>query len=304
MNRRAFPEFEMSRSPSVGLREQGIVLIPFMHSLTLDPQRSRPHYHGFFQLFLLVGQAEVMHDFHEFTAKGATLVFMSPGQVHTAHPARGMRGTTVSFTQEFFDGGTPPPSRLLGYPFFFPAEVKPWLTVPRDEVAWMREFFEELQREFTQQRSGAAEMLRAQLHMLLVRVNRLYQRLHPEREVSRAALLARQFHLAVEQHFRTLHEVPDYAKLLGVTANHLHDVVREETGRTAGELIRGRRLLDAKRQLAHSDLDVSEIAYDLGFRDPSYFSRFFRRDAGVTPAAFREEIREKYQRNAGEHLSH
>ena len=63
-------------------------------------------------------------------------------------------------------------------------------------------------------------------------------------------------------------------------------------------LIRQRRLLEAKRLLSHSDLTASEIGYRLRFRDPSYFGRFFRQGAGMTPAAFREEIREKYQRSA------
>jgi AraC-like DNA-binding protein len=296
MNRRAFPEFGMSESQQEDLRQQGIVVIPFMDSLAQDPQRLRPHYHDFFQIFILVGQAEVMHDFQEFTANGNTIVFMTPGQVHTAQPAKGMRGTTVSFTQAFFDGGTPPPSRLFDYPFFFPAEAKPWLTVPHRDAAPIVEMFAELQREFNAGQAGAAEVLRAQLHILLVRMDRLYARLHPRRHVSRAGVLARQFHLYVEQNFRTMHEVADYARLLDVTPNHLHDLVREEVGVTAGYIIRARRLLDAKRQLSHSDLDVSEIAYDLGFKDPSYFSRFFRRETRLTPAEFRAEIREKYQR--------
>ncbi len=296
MNRRAFPEYEMSESPQEHLRQQGIVVIPFHDSVAQDPRRTRPHYHDFFQMFLLIGGAEVMHDFQEFTAQGMTVVFMSPGQVHTAHPRRGMRGTTLSFTQAFFDAGSPPPSRLLDYPFFFPAEAKPWLEVPRGEAAMVTGLFAELQREFDAGATGAAEVLCSLLHILLVRVGRLYARQHQPRPVSRGAVLARRFHLAVEQHFRTLHEVPDYAKLLGVTTNHLHDVVRQESSATAGHVIRERRLLDAKRQLSHSDLDVSEIAYDLGFHDPSYFSRFFRRGTGHTPARFREEIREKYQR--------
>lgn len=296
MNRRAFPEFGMSESHQEDLRQQGIVVIPFMDSLAQDPQRLRPHYHDFFQIFILVGKAEVMHDFQEFTASGTTVVFMTPGQVHTARPAKGMRGTTVSFTQAFFDGGVPPPSRLFDYPFFFPAEAKPWLTVPHREAAPILETFGELQREFNAGQSGASEILRAQLHILLVRMDRLYAGLHPRRHVSRAGMLARQFHLYVEQHFRTMHEVSDYARLLGVTTNHLHDVVHAENGVPAGHIIRERRLLDAKRQLSHSDLDISEIAYDLGFRDPSYFSRFFRRETKQTPAQFRQEIREKYQR--------
>ena len=60
------------------------------------------------------------------------------------------------------------------------------------------------------------------------------------------------------------------------------------------EVIRQRRLLDAKRLLSHSEMSVSEIGYHLGFEDPSYFSRFFRRYERCAPAEFREQIREKY----------
>jgi AraC-like DNA-binding protein len=71
--------------------------------------------------------------------------------------------------------------------------------------------------------------------------------------------------------------------------------VRKESKQSAGAIVRQRRLLDAKRLLSHSDLSVSEIGYRLGFQDPSYFSRFFRKSTGSAPAEFREAIREKYQ---------
>ncbi len=295
MNRGAFPQFEMSAVEPEDLRREGMVVIPFMKDVARNPQRLQPHYHEFFQIFLLQGEAVVMHDFVELEARGITLVFLSPGQVHTARPAPGLSGTTISFTQTFFDGQAPPPSRLFDYLFFFPAEGRPWLNVPPGDPFRIVETFGEMQREFDAAQPGAAEILRAMLRILLVRTNRLYGQVNPRKEASRAAQLMRQFHLAVEQGFREMSSVAQYARLLGVTTNHLHDVVREQTGLAAGELIRQRRLLDAKRLLLHSDLSVSEIGYQLGFRDPSYFSRFFRRLTHGTPAEFRQEIREKYQ---------
>jgi AraC family transcriptional activator of pobA len=112
---------------------------------------------------------------------------------------------------------------------------------------------------------------------------------------SRPARLARQFRLEVEGRFHKETALSAYAAALGVTANHLNDTLRRETGQPAGELIRQRRLLEAKRLLLHSDLSVSEVGYRLGFDDPSYFSRFFRRYARASPADFRAKIREKYQ---------
>jgi AraC-like DNA-binding protein len=294
-NRRGFPVYGMTEVASEDLRRQGIVVIPFENSVALNPERLRPHLHEFFQIFMLRGGALVMHDFVEFEARGTTVVFMSPGQIHTARPAPQLRGTTVSFTQEFFDAGAPPPSKLLDFDFFFPAELRPWLSVSGREREGIVTLFRDLQSEFDRGLSGAADILRATLHILLVRVNRLFARKRPPRSISRAAQLARHFHLSVEQHFREERDLGDYARELGITTNHLHDVVREMTGQSAGQIVRQRRLLDAKRLLSHTDLSVSEIGYQLGFRDPSYFSRFFRQAEELTPAEFRAQIREKYQ---------
>jgi AraC family transcriptional regulator, transcriptional activator of pobA len=293
--RRGFPVYGMTEVASADLRLQGIVVIPFMDSVALNPERLRPHLHEFFQIFILQGNAVVMHDFVEFKARGTTMVFMSPGQVHTARPTPGLRGTTVSFTQEFFDGGTPPPSRLLDFDFFFPAEIRPWLSVSVSEERELWPLFRDLQTEFDQRLSGAIDILRATLQILLVRISRLYAKKRSPRKVSRASQLARQFHLSVEQHFREDRSLAEYARELGVTTNHLHDVVREATGQPAGQILRQRRLLDAKRLLSHTDLSVSEVGYQVGFKDPSYFSRFFRQAEDLAPAEFRTRIREKYQ---------
>jgi AraC-like DNA-binding protein len=158
--------------------------------------------------------------------------------------------------------------------------------------------FTELQREYDLAKPWAEEALRSLLHLLFVRVRRHFEELHPVPAASRGAQVARQFHVAVEHHFREDWTVGDYARHLHLTANHLNDTMQEQTGQSAGEVIRRRKLLDAQRLLLHSDLNVAEIAYQTGFPDPSYFSRFFRRMAGRTPATFRDQIREKYHQNA------
>jgi AraC family transcriptional activator of pobA len=293
-NRRALHQLGMSKAGPEELWQSGIAVTPFMDPVAQEPQRLQPHYHAFYQIFLLKGRATVMQDFVEFPARGTTLVFLSPGQVHTVRPTPSLSGTSLSFTQEFFDHHTPPPSQLFEFPFFFTTDTRPWLSLPLRDPFRIEEVFTELQREFNAAQVGAGEVLRALLHILLVRANRFYAVAHPPKEASRAAVLMRQFHLAVEQHFRTIHSVPEYAQMLGITANHLHDVAREESGRSAGEVIRQRRMLDAKRLLLHSEASVSEIAYQLGFQDPSYFARAFKRDVGQSPVEFREGIREKH----------
>ena len=73
-----------------------------------------------------------------------------------------------------------------------------------------------------------------------------------------------------------------------MTADRLNDHVKRATGVTAGHLIRQRVLTEAKRQLVFTNQPINEIAYDLAFSDPSHFTRFFRKQTGSTPQAFRE----------------
>lgn len=295
MNRRTIPVLQMSDYGQDTLREQGVVVMPLELSMSREPQRLIPHFHDFFQVFLIQGQARLMHDFRDYKVSGVTLFFLAPGQVHTIYPrSASMHGTVASFTQAFFDHQAPPPSMLFELPFFFGSQTLPWFSVKETEAARIISLFGDLQREYDGGRRGVLEILRATLRILFIETTRLQALDIPGREPSRAALLVRQFHLAVEHHFREWQALAPYAKLLSITVNHLNDVIYEETGHSAGELIRNRRLLDAKRLLLHSDLSVSEIGYQIGFHDPSYFSRFFRRYAGETPAEFRESIREKY----------
>ncbi|RYZ32209.1 MAG: AraC family transcriptional regulator, partial [Sphingobacteriales bacterium] len=74
---------------------------------------------------------------------------------------------------------------------------------------------------------------------------------------------------------------------------HLNALCQDLLGKTAGELIRDRILLEAKRLLVNADISISEIAWQLNFADNSYFSKFFKKQAGTTPEAFRKSILEQ-----------
>ncbi|HKD30460.1 MAG TPA: AraC family transcriptional regulator [Xanthobacteraceae bacterium] len=93
----------------------------------------------------------------------------------------------------------------------------------------------------------------------------------------------------VEEHFRHQRQLAFYAGKLAMTPDRLNDHVKRAAGVTAGHLIRQRVLTEAKRQLVFTNQPIHEIAYDLTFADPSHFTRFFRKQTGITPQAFREQ---------------
>jgi AraC family transcriptional activator of pobA len=104
-----------------------------------------------------------------------------------------------------------------------------------------------------------------------------------------SALLAR-FQALVERDYRSVRLLTDYAGALGVTPTHLSRVARALTGRPASQLILERRLLEARRALAYTSMQVAEIAYMLGYGDPAYFARVFAKATGESPSAFRARM--------------
>ena len=92
----------------------------------------------------------------------------------------------------------------------------------------------------------------------------------------------------IDANFRKERLIRFYAERLNMTSDRLNDHVKRATGVTAGHLIRQRVLTEAKRQLVFTSAAIHEIAYDLAFADPSHFTRFFRKQTGMTPQAFRE----------------
>ncbi|EAP3644423.1 helix-turn-helix domain-containing protein, partial [Salmonella enterica subsp. enterica serovar Enteritidis] len=100
--------------------------------------------------------------------------------------------------------------------------------------------------------------------------------------------LFQRFTLLIDNHFHQHWTVPDYACELHITESRLTDICRRFANRPPKRLIFDRQLREAKRLLLFSDNAVNEIAWQLGFKDPAYFARFFNRLAGCSPSQFRQ----------------
>jgi len=146
-----------------------------------------------------------------------------------------------------------------------------------------------LRRELVWSAPASAAAATARLTTLLVSAVRA---LHQPAEVisaagnARAALVAR-FREKIETHLRSGLSVAQYAKALNVTPARLRAACIEVTGKTPMRVLEERLVLEAKRNLTYTNMTIAQIAYYLGFTDPAYFSRFFSKLAGESPAAFR-----------------
>jgi AraC family transcriptional activator of pobA len=141
--------------------------------------------------------------------------------------------------------------------------------------------------ELTGLRADATELLRARLYELLVLINRWYLARHPKAAAPGRNGTIDRFRSMIERDFRRLHRVRDYAARLDLSPGHLNVLCRAHLGRSASAEIHQRVLLEARRLLRYTDKPSFAIAQELGFADPAYFGRFFRRGSGTTPRRYR-----------------
>ena len=154
---------------------------------------------------------------------------------------------------------------------------------------YLNNLFSEVQREYVGAQPARDMLLQSLISVLLVWVARqVIQRREARQLLPRGREYLGLFNQQVEAQFRQQPGVEQLAHQVGISVAHLNSICRELAGQSALQIIHQRLLLEAKRHLIYTPLTISEVADSLGFADPAYFARFFRRLSGTSPSAFRE----------------
>ena len=247
--------------------------------------RGEPHVLSFYEIFLVTrGRGHLTLEGRRYEASPGRVFFTSPGQPRRWETAN-LDGLCLFFTGEFLEDFFKDPLFLFTLPYFHRDRANLRLSLTAAEAASLASRLTTMRREIRRLRSDSPHALRAALYECLIHLSRAY-RSRP-REATRENPTALRLRLLIERHFRENHRPANYARRLKVTVGHLNHLARRHLGRTAGVLIRERLALEARRQLVHTDATAAAIGYDLGFKDPAYFARFFRRVTGTSPTAFR-----------------
>lgn len=146
-----------------------------------------------------------------------------------------------------------------------------------------------LAAEFDAQRHHRALVLESLTVTVLASLMRIAEAAPAAANPGRAQVYLAKFSAEVERRFREHLPLSHYAGLLGISAAHLNALCRQHAGQSALDLIHARQGLEARRHLLHTAMTVREIADLLGFADPAYFTRFFRRLTGLSPREFRRQ---------------
>jgi AraC-like DNA-binding protein len=229
-------------------------------------------------------------DFTEYTLKPGSWLWVRPGQVHQWGDFRRAEGTVILFEPDFLDSATVKLAARSD------AYASPLLVPAGEDREALQLATEHLNREFQQALRLSREVAVAVLHHLLAAlVLQLADLSGPDVASAHTHLgeVFVRFREIVEQNFKSMRRVEDYAELLAYSPRTISRASIEAVGEGPKEFIDRRVLLEAKRLLAHSDLTAAQIADELGFSDAANFGKFFRRGTGDSPIDFRKRLREE-----------
>jgi AraC family transcriptional activator of pobA len=249
-----------------------------------------PHRHNFFHLVLFTkGAGSQTIDFENFPVRPFLVYFMIPGQVHSWNFEGEVDGYIINFSESFFQSFLAKHDYLSGLPFFSGIAHDSVLNIPDALHQKVVTLFEDLLSEYHSVKPMANDMIRTLMLQFFVHVARLSGNVQQSVAPSYNYTLLKNFQRLIEQNYTRLKLPKEYAELLYITPNHLNALCNDLLGLSAGEVIRNRVILEAKRMLVNQDMSVQQIADQLNFADNSYFTKFFKKQAGITPEEFRKK---------------
>jgi AraC family transcriptional activator of pobA len=290
MTKALYPTFDIHNLDANKLSDEILNVDRFGDYLSKNPHLKVPHKHSFYHLlYFTKGSGSHTVDFESFPVKEGMIYFMRPGQVHNWNFKGAVDGYIINFSPLFFNRYGMSDGVPGQFSFFVGNATNQVKNLNAETRAVVEGLFERILLEKAAQQQQGPLMIAALMIELFIAVQR-------SAEAEKVAtvqpnynnVILRDFQLLVEQHFRELKLPKDYAALLFIRPARLNAICKEWTDQSAGEVIRNRILLEAKRLLVNFELSISYIALELNFPDASYFVKFFKKYVGSTPDVFRK----------------
>lgn len=173
---------------------------------------------------------------------------------------------------------------------FFGASQLPIITIPDGEVDHFLTLWKMFAIEMDLVDNLQIGMLQMMLKRYLIICTRLYKTQALSNPPEKDNNLIREFNFLVEQHFKTKHTVAEYAELLNKSPKTISNIFSKIHSKSPLQYIKERRLLEARRLLTYTDMQIQEVAYEIGYEDIQAFSRFFKKQQGVSPSEFKKTL--------------
>lgn len=247
-----------------------------------DPGRK-----DFFEIVWLKNE-DPLHDTknENFEIKGDWIYLIPPYRVHQLNKA-GKNGELLSFKREVLEEDDK--EFLLDIFKIFNVQGEfSCLRLEKEAAADLGSVFQLLNNEY-QKTADDLVIVKAILKVFLLKLIKVKEQEFTGHDIHQKRVY--EFLMLLESNYLQVRNTDFYAGKLGISSKRLNQILKDKLDKTGMELIHDRIILEAKRMIIHSEQTIKEIAYELGFSDRPYFSRFFKKQTGQTPDEFQKQTR-------------
>jgi AraC family transcriptional regulator, transcriptional activator of pobA len=264
-----------------------------LEGVSTSPAEARePHRHDYHELvWVRSGSGYHLIDGSRVPARPGSITLIGRGQVHVFECAEEVEGAVMRFGEELLFGGT---EQRIVPGWLLAGKCGRTVTVPAEETERLEAVIDALRAEVGRPHDGqSVELQRQLISVILLWIERWYDASHTEEPAADEAdvQLLRRFVSRLESDYADHHDAAHYADTLAVPPAALSRSLTRATGSSTKELVTDRVMVEAARLLRFSDLTAQQIAQRVGFSDPLYFSRAFKRHHGESPTAYRARVR-------------
>lgn len=248
------------------------------------------HRHDFYVLVLFTnGTGLHKIDFDTFDITKGSLFLMQPGQIHLWELSPDIDGYIVFFSKEIYNLHFRD-KKIEEYLFFQSSKNKPELVLNIDEMKQIEPFFELIVNENQEDQLQKKDKMLNLLDCILVEILRIYN-IESNHLTSTYNHKLKEFEILLEEYYKIEKSPSFYADKMSITLKHLNRISKNILNITITELITRRVILESKRIMVDKNKNIAQIADELGYSNYSYFSKLFKKNVGMTPTEFVNQLK-------------
>lgn len=266
-------------------------LLPFEDNQLFDHMQRLNYYSV---IWVKEGSGTAKIDLAEVEFQSNTMFALTPYQPFMLQADAPIKGSVLNFHPDFFCIHKHHQQVACSGVLFNNIYSTPTLQVDENARIQFESLFSQMQAGINNEDMAQYELLVSYLKIFLIAASRLKAKQQPDlKEVIKekeGPFVLQKLKDLIELHFKTKHSASDYAELLNISPKALGKITKSHFNKTMTNLIAERIIIEAKRELYLTDKPVKQIAYELGYDDEYYFSRFFKNNADVSPKIYRDTV--------------